>query len=119
MIQIIEISSRTSRRNYRGGMSLLELLACVSILSVLAAVIVPRLGDGASVARIKSCDVQREVIEVQAAIWKRKNANWPASDLSDMFADTEYFPEGSMLCPVDGTAYAIDRSTGHVVGHNH
>lgn len=119
MIQFVRPSLHTTRRQVRGGLSLLELLACVSILAVLAAAIVPRLGAGASVARTRSCDVQREVIEIESAIWKRKKASWPASDLSDMFADTEYFPEGAMKCPVDGSDYKIDRSTGQVVGHNH
>ncbi|GAB5405529.1 MAG: hypothetical protein Aurels2KO_37600 [Aureliella sp.] len=108
----------TTRQPSRSGMSLLELLACVSILAVLAAALVPRLSGGASHARARACEVQREVIEVQSALWKRKTGKWPASDLSDVSADRSFFPEGALACPVDGEAYKID-AAGKVIGHNH
>ncbi len=119
-MNVANIRKMSRRRiQLRTAMSLLELLACVSILAVLAAALVPRISGGASHAKSRACEVQREVIEVQAAIWKRKVGKWPATDLSDISADSAYFPEGKMLCPVDGSAYKIDGTTGHVVGHNH
>ena len=102
----------------RSGMSLLELLACVSILAVLAAALVPRLSGGASHAKARACEVTREVVEVQAALWKRKMGKWPAPDLSDISADPNYFPDGAMVCPVDGDKYRID-AQGKVIGDNH
>lgn len=100
-------------------MSLLELLAAVTITGVLAVVIVPRLGTGASVAKTNSCHVNREVINVQCALWRRSNGNYPASNLSDVGSDANFFPEGLPTCPVDGSGYQIDSSTGLVIGHSH
>ena len=102
----------------RRGMSLLELLASVSILSVLVMVIVPRLGNGGSVAKQTSCEVQCGVIELQAAMWNRAKSGWPNSDLTDIGRDLTYFPEGLPVCPIDGTAYTIDEN-GKIKGHNH
>ncbi len=102
----------------RRGITLLELLACVTILSVLVLAIVPRLGGGSSIAKESSCQVNKQVVEVQSALWKRAKGSWPSSDLSDVGRDTKYFPEGVPVCPVDGTKYRVD-STGVVQGHNH
>ena len=45
-------------------------------------------------------------------LWKRNNSSYPAANLSDIGADTAYFPSGLPVCPVDGTAYTIDTTTG-------
>lgn len=105
-------------KNRRRGLSLLELLACVTILAVLVTVIAPRLSTGGGVAKTRACSVNREVIEVQAALWKRSKGSWPQGDLSDVFASPQHFPEGGLRCPVDGSPYTIDKS-GRVIGHNH
>lgn len=119
-MSVAKVRNQTNCVNrIRSGMSLLELLACVSILAVLAAALVPRLSGGASHAKSRACEVQCEVIGVQSAIWKRKTGKWPSSDLSDISANVNYFPEGAMECPVDGSSYRIDATTGQVIGHNH
>ena len=100
-------------------MSLLELLASLPIVAVIATVLVPRLGGSASDAKSKSCDLRRSVVEVQVALWKRQNGTLPVSGLSDIGSDTDYFPDGLPVCPVDGTAYTIDEDTGDVIGHTH
>lgn len=102
----------------RRGLSLLELLACVTILAVLVTVVAPRVSTGGGIAKERACSVNREVIEVQSALWKRSKGVWPQGDLSDVFASPEHFPEGQLRCPVDGSLYKIDDS-GRVIGHNH
>ena len=52
-------------------------------------------------------------------LWKRNNGSYPAANLSDIGADTTYFPSGLPVCPVDGTAYTINTTTGLVIGHTH
>jgi hypothetical protein len=39
--------------------------------------------------------------------------------LSNIGADTSYFPVGLPNCPVDGTSYTISTTTGRVTGHTH
>ncbi|RMF41128.1 MAG: prepilin-type N-terminal cleavage/methylation domain-containing protein [Planctomycetota bacterium] len=103
----------------RRGLSLLELLAVVTIMGILAAVVVPRLGTGGSIAKSEACHVQREIIQIQTALFRREKGRFPARDLSDIGRDPKYFPEGLPTCPVDGGPYLIDTSTGLVRGHNH
>ena len=103
----------------RYGISLLELLAAVTIIAVIAAAVIPRLGTGGSVAKSEACCVNQEVIQIQSMMWRRERGNWPAADLGDIGNDTDFFPEGLPTCPVDGSAYNIDSATGKVVAHLH
>ena len=65
------------RRQKNAGMSLLEILAVVSLLGILA------------------------------------------GNLSDIGANSSYFPDGLPICPVDGSSYSIDTTTLRVNGHTH
>jgi len=42
---------------------------------------------------------------------------WPANDLSDIGADSNYFPDGTPTCPVSGQPYRLDPTTHRVIGH--
>lgn len=103
----------------RLAITLLEVLLAVSIIAVLAVVIIPRIQSTGAIAKFQSCTVNREVIEIQAALWKRSNGSWPSSDLSDIERDISFFPDGLPKCPVDGESYKIDSATGRVLGHTH
>lgn len=114
------MKSRTlARRTGREGFSLLEVLAVVSLMGIVAAIVMPRLSSHSQEVRINSCHVHRGNIEVQAELWLRNHREWPASNLGDIGTTDRYFPDGLPTCPVDGSQYAIDRKTGRVVGHNH
>ena len=103
----------------RAGLSLLEMLAVVVLMGVLAAIVIPRFSTNALEAKRNACFVNKGNIEVQCQLWLRqKNAN-PAANLSDVGANTSYFPEGLPTCPVDGTSYTIDTTTLRVTGHTH
>ncbi len=97
----------------------MEVLAAVVILGILAAVIVPRLSGHQDTAKKSACYANKRDIEVQAKLWLRNNATYPLANLSDIGASTTYFPSGLPVCPVDGTAYTIDTTTGKVTGHTH
>ncbi len=106
-----------SRR--RHGLSLLELLAVVTILAVLSAVVVKGFSGADAEARKEACYINKGDIELQARLWFRNKASWPASDLSNIGADTQYFPGELPTCPVDGSTYTLDPVTHLVIGHTH
>lgn len=108
---------RTNKRS--GGFSLLELLAIVTILGVLAAVALPRLSSHGDSAKQAACHARRGNLEVQAQRWYRSKGAWPSSNLSDLAADPDYLPEGLPVCPVDGSAYTFDAATQSISGHDH
>jgi prepilin-type N-terminal cleavage/methylation domain-containing protein len=103
----------------RSAFSLWELMAVVTILGVLAAVIVPRVLGHQDDAKQAACFVNQGDIEMQVKLWRRNNGSYPAANLSDIGVNTTYFPEGLPVCPVDGTAYTIDTTSGLVAGHTH
>jgi general secretion pathway protein G len=100
------------------GFSLTELMAALAIIGLAATVIVLRSTAGASSSRSAGCSSYKSDIEVQAELWRHNTGSWPATNLSNIGADINYFPAGVPTCPVDGSAYTID-SAGRVVGHNH
>jgi prepilin-type N-terminal cleavage/methylation domain-containing protein len=103
----------------RRAFSLTELLAVVVILGVLAALIVPRATGHRDSANRAACFANQAEIELQAKLWLRASGSYPAADLSNIGANTTYFPEGVPSCPVDGSGYTIDTISGFVVGHTH
>jgi prepilin-type N-terminal cleavage/methylation domain-containing protein len=101
----------------RKAFSLIELLAVVTILGIIAAVIVPRLHIGGDRAKEKTCLHNRSEINITVERYYLHNNAWPLNDLSDIAADTDYFPSGLPTCPSSGAAYRLDPTTHRVLGH--
>jgi prepilin-type N-terminal cleavage/methylation domain-containing protein len=103
----------------RRAFSLVELMAVVAILGVLAALIVPRVLGHHDSAKRSACLANQAEIELQVKLWRRNTGAYPAANLSNIGANISYFPEGLPTCPVDGSAYTIDTTSGLVIGHTH
>jgi prepilin-type N-terminal cleavage/methylation domain-containing protein len=103
----------------RTGFTLTELMAVMALLALLAALIVPRVVGHYDSAKRAACDVNQGEIELQVKLWRRNHGSSPAADLSNIGADPTYFPEGLPTCPVDGSAYLINTTSGTVIGHTH
>jgi len=101
-------------RNRRRGFSLLELLAVVTILGIIAAIIVPRVSLSSDTAKTKVRNHQKSTINAAAERWYVEKGSWPAADLSDIGADVNYFPSGIPTNPVDNSAYTLNATTHHV-----
>jgi prepilin-type N-terminal cleavage/methylation domain-containing protein len=106
-------------RRKKLGLSLMELLAALTILAILVVIIVPRFGDNAKTAKKRACSVNKGNIEVQSQLWYRTKGAWPATTLSDIGANQTFFPEGLPTCPVDGSTYQLDATTHRITGHAH
>jgi general secretion pathway protein G len=91
----------------------------IAVVLVLAAIVLPRWGIDTADARSRGCEANRRDLEVQARLWYRTKGAWPAADLSDMGANASFLPEGIPVCPVDGSAYALDATTHKISGHTH
>lgn len=112
--------AKTCRQTVRStGFSLLELIAVVALLGVVATLILPRLANNSDAAKTAACHVFKGDIEIQAELWIHNTGSWPAVNLSSIGANPSYFPEGIPVCPVDGSVYTLNSSTGLVVGHTH
>lgn len=101
--------------SYRLGFSLLELIAVVTIIGVIASLIIPRLTASASVAREKTCFHNRAEINSAVEIYSVENGSFPA-DIAAL--DTpDRFPDGIPVCPVSGVTYTLNATTHRVQGH--
>lgn len=98
----------------RPGFSLLELLAVVTILGIIAAIIVPRVSVSSSTAKTKVRDHHKATINAAVERYYVDNNSWPAADLSDIGANANYFPDGMPTNPVDGATYSLNATTHRV-----
>lgn len=103
----------------RRAFSLTELMAVLVILGVMAMLIVPRVANHQDTSKKAACYANQGDIELQTKLWKRTNGTYPAANLGDIGGNSTYFPSGVPVCPVDGTAYTINTTTGLVIGHTH
>ena len=98
-----------NRKRNRGGFSLLELLAVVTILGIIAAMVIPRISTSSDTA-IANVHAQNKS-EINAAVERYyvDNGSWPSADLNEMVPPTtyDYFPNGLPTNPTGGAAYTI------------
>jgi general secretion pathway protein G len=103
----------------RNAFSLTELMAALAILGVLAALIVPRVIGHKAASDHAACAANRADIELQVKLWRRNQGSYPSADLSNIGPNAAYFPSGLPVCPVDGTPYTINTTSGGITGHSH
>lgn len=105
---------KNRKSNKKSGFSLLELLAVVTILGIIAAIIVPRVTVSSDTAKQRVRDHHKATINAAVERYYVNTGSWPANDLSDIGADVNYFPDGIPTNPVDSTAYSLNATTHRV-----
>ena len=110
---------KTGRK--RLGFSLLELLAVVTILGIIALIVVPRVSNSSYNAKVKANAFNKATINAAVERYYIETGTWPSANLSELIAggSTDYFPTGIIpVSPHDGsTAYTISTTT-HRVDNN-
>lgn len=104
-------------RTIKRAFSLLELLAVVTILGIMAVVIIPRIGGSTTMAKHKMCDQYKSDLNSAIEHYFIENGVLPTS-LEDIHTD-DYYPGDLPVCPVDGSSYTIDSVSGRISGHAH
>jgi len=99
----------------RQAFSLLELLAVVTIIGTIAALVIPRITVSTDAANEAMDDLNRAQINALVERWYIETNAWPANDLSDIGADTDYFPDGVPSNPVNDLPYLLNATTHRVV----
>ena len=92
----------------RRGFSLLELLAVVTILGIIAAVVVPRVTVSADTAKANAHE--QNIAEINRAVerWYFEKGKWPNKNLKDIGADDNYFPDGIPKNPLNSKTYTLN-----------
>jgi prepilin-type N-terminal cleavage/methylation domain-containing protein len=104
----------SSKRTRPLGFSLLELLAVVTIVGIIAALIVPRVQISTTNAKTEMGKHYVATINSAVERFYIDSGNWPANDLSDIAADVTYFPDGVPLNPLNGQPYTLNPITHRV-----
>ena len=104
------------RTDKRSGFSLLELLAVVTILGIIALVVIPRISASSTTAKENSCFQNKSEVNSAVERYFFTNGSLPA-DLNALNTAT-YFPDGIPSCPVSNTAYTLNATTKRVSGHS-
>lgn len=99
----------------RTAFSLLELLAVVVILGIIAAVVVRRLLVSMTTVKDDACLRNKAEINRVIERYYFENGDW-ATDIAGIAALPD-FPDGVPNCPVTGNPYPIDPTTHRVAGH--
>ena len=105
---------KSTNTQSRAGFSLMELLAVVTILGIIAAIIVPRVAISSDTAKAKVNSHNKATINAAVERWYIEKGTWPANNLSDIGADTSYFPEGVPVNPTNNAAYSLNATTHRV-----
>ncbi len=94
------------------GFSLLELLAVVTILGIIAAMLLPRVNVSSDLAQAAADD--KNIAEINSAVerYYLNTGNFP-TQISDL-EHIDYFPEGIPVSPVTGDPYALNARTHRV-----
>lgn len=96
----------------------MELIAVVTILGIIAALVLPRVIGNLDVAKEKTCYHNRVEIDITVERYYIHTGSWPANDLSDIGLNKDYFPDGLPTCPLSGEAYQLDPANHRVTGHD-
>ena len=104
---------RTLRRQ---AFTLLELLAVVTILGIIAVIVVPRVTTTSAAAKQKAHLHNKAVLNAAVERYYVTEGSCPSADLTEMVppATYDYFPDGLPTNPIDGSVYTIDGTTHRV-----
>ena len=111
------MSGPTGTQTYRPGFSLLELLAVVTLLGIIAVIVVPRIGIHGQAAKKNACLQYKADLNAAIERYHWENDAWPADTAT--LETAGYYPQTIPKCPVDNTDYTIDGTTHRISGHNH
>ena len=97
------------------GFTLLETMLIVVLISILAAIVIPRFSISAQRAKVQSCEMNRAIVNKQVESFYFMEGTWPIDSLTDIRTNNNYFPDGIPTCPVDLTSYRLAPSPSHRV----
>jgi general secretion pathway protein G len=95
------------------GFTLIEAMLVIILISILAAIIIPRYSSGSKRAKVQSCEMDRSIMNTQVEIYYFTEGTWPIDSLVDIKTNKSYFPDGIPTCPVDLTSYKLAISPSH------
>lgn len=98
------------------GFTLLEMLAVITIIGIIAAITVTRISQQALDAKKKCCLQYKGDINSAIERYFFDKGSFPNA-VTDL--EGEYYPDAIPKCPVTNQDYQMDAVVGRVLGHAH
>ena len=105
------------RTTHTRAFTLAELMVVVLILGALAFVAIPRISNGATSAKVQSCEFNVVLMNRLVELYHLQQGDWP-QNYNKFSNDENYFPDGPPECPF-GTTYSMDGGDHHINPHSH
>ncbi|QDV74133.1 Type II secretion system protein G precursor [Planctomycetes bacterium K2D] len=88
----------------------MELLAVVTILGIIAAIVVPRVTTSSDTAKAKVNLHNKGTINAAIERYYIESGSWPSANLTELDVPA-YFPDGIPVNPIDNSAYTMNTTT--------
>ena len=100
---------------FRNGFSLIEIVLALAILVVVTTATIAYVSQPRARISDQACQLGQSGLQLRVDEYLRINGRLPSTNLRELVTGTSPLP----VCPVDGQAYQLDRSTGLVRVHSH
>ena len=75
----------------QSGFTLIEVMLVVILISIIAAIVIPRYVVSQKRARVQACEMQRSIVNKQVESYFFVEGTWPEDSLSDIRSYVSYF----------------------------
>ena len=99
----------------RKGFSLIEIIVALAIAVVLTTATIAYVQQPRARISDQACQLSKSQLQLRVDEYLRINGRWPSANLRELITGASPLP----VCPVDGQAYQLDRTTGLVRVHSH
>src|SRR5690349_8042050 len=96
------------------GFTFIEFCAVATIVSIMAAIVVPRVVVSEEVAKATLRDHYVATLNAAVERFHEEHGTWPAVDLNEIAADAARFPDGLPTDPVSGGPFTLNLQTHEV-----
>lgn len=98
----------------RHGFTFIEFCAVATIVSIIAAIVVPRVVVSEEVAKATLRDHFVATINAAVERYHQEHGAWPTADLHEIARDANLFPAGLPVDPVGGRPFKLNLATHQV-----
>lgn len=96
------------------GFTLIEFCAVATIVSIIAAIVVPRVVVSEEVAKSTLRDHYVAALNAAVERYHDENGAWPAADLQELAGDAARYPDGLPTDPLTGRPFKLNLTTHEV-----
>jgi len=97
--------------------SLIGLIIVTLVLAVLSLITLPKMMEGATIAKANACETNVKVMNLQVGFYFQNEGKWPLN-FNSLVNDPNYFPNGLLKCPFRHE-YTMHSSHRWINQHNH